>query len=87
MDSKMTFLIMCNFLLMVNGQNANKILRVGSIFPEVNQKLAFAGMDEKEYPLPLLANCGKFFHNSGDRVRRFCGNFFHKSFENAMVHF
>ena len=46
----MKILIICNFLLMVNAQNANKILRVGSIFPEVNQKLAFAGMDDKEYP-------------------------------------
>ena len=46
----MKILIICNFLLMINAQNANKILRVGSIFPEVNQKLAFAGKDEKEYP-------------------------------------
>ena len=62
MDLKMKILIICNFLVMINGQNANKILRVGSIFPEVNQKLAFAGMDEKEYPLPLLANSGKRNH-------------------------
>jgi len=43
-------IIIFNFLLLVNGQNANKILRIGSIFPEVNQKLAFTGKDDKEYP-------------------------------------
>ena len=34
-----------NLFSLVNGQSANKILRIGSIFPEVNQKLAFAGKD------------------------------------------
>ena len=43
MASKIIITCILNLFSLINGQNANKILRIGSIFPEVNQKLAFAG--------------------------------------------
>ena len=45
-----------NVISLGNGQSANKILRIGSIFPEVNQKLAFAGKDFITFRLFLLKN-------------------------------